>query len=699
MKKILSLLLCAAMLLGVTACGAKDAGKFTPGTYTATAKGFGGDVTVTLTVDSSKITAVDITGDSETAGIGSKAVAEMPKQILDAQSAEVDGVSGATYTSGAIKEAAKSALDEAMGVAATTSTMKDGTYTATTPSYAQINGLMTTGSMSMTVTVKDNKFESIVVDDFTDTDVIGGMAYPILIDSVLKYQSLGVDSVSGATVSSNAFFTALSDCVTQAGGTPSVLQAVEVPSEAPKTAEYNTDILVIGAGMAGLSAAIEAAQEGANVILLEKNDVYSSSTTRSLGYVVGAGTDTQKAAGITDDADAFYHDISSLYAGEPELDTGLLRVMADNSADLNSWLTNLGVTFTGVINKSEKGERLTKRIHTTDGGSYVTSKLVAAAEAAGVTVMLGTPATSLIQESDGSISGAMATNEAGDTLTIHSKATIVAAGSYTNNEALFKELNPRIDNITYSCGCGEGDAYNWFVAVGADIVEIPYTQFMYYSYAASFAQFPEVIPNAPDGPAYNVLLVTGGGERVTAEDNFCFEFTKENWNRGYNEGYAVVGQSFADQYPILMSDVLENTVPSTGLPYAYKEDTIEALAADVGIDAATLAATVARYNELCDKGEDTDFGKDAKYMEKIEAPYYVIRLPQVTTDGYTGARINEHAQVLDKSGNWIPGLYAAGSCADGQTVSVNYFGCGTSLLTCGVFGREAAKDAVSRLNK
>ena len=114
-------------------------------------------------------------------------------------------------------------------------------------------------------------------------------------------------------------------------------------------------------------------------------------------------------------------------------------------------------------------------------------------------------------------------------------------------------------------GCGEGDAYNWFVDVGADIVEIPYTQFMYYCYSASFAQFPEVIPNAPDGPAYNVLLVTGGGERVTAEDNFCFEFTKENWNRGYNEGYAVVGQAFADQYPILMKDVLDNTVPQLRL--------------------------------------------------------------------------------------------------------------------------------------
>ena len=212
MKKILSLLICAAMLFSVTACGSKEADKFTAGTYTATGKGFGGDVVVTLTVDSSKITAVEIVGDSETAGIGSKALEEMPDQILTAQSAEVDGVSGATYTSTAVKEATQSALDQGMGVASTASKMNDGTYTATAPSYAQINGLMTAGSLSMTVTVKDNKFESIAIDDFTDTDIIGGMAFPILIDNVVAYQSLGVDSVSGATVSSNAFFAALSDC-------------------------------------------------------------------------------------------------------------------------------------------------------------------------------------------------------------------------------------------------------------------------------------------------------------------------------------------------------------------------------------------------------------------------------------------------------------------------------------------------------
>ena len=700
MKTIGKAALAAMLSVSLLSAGAQaEAAIYTPGTYAAATKGFGGDVSVTITVDESKITDVSIVGDSETVGIGGNAVEQMPAQILEAQSAEVDGVAGATVTSTAIRTALNAALNEAAGIQADAAALNDGVYTATAPSYAEVNGLATTGSMTLTLTVKDGKIAEITVSDFTDTDIIGGMAYPILSEKVVATQSMNIDSVSGATVSSAAFFAALSDCVAQAGGDAAALRMVPVEQAEATQATYDADVLVIGAGMAGLSAAIEAAEGGANVILLEKYNVYSSSTTRSLGYVVGAGTQTQAEAGIEDSEEAFFEDISSLYAGEPELDVNLLRVMADNSEDLNSWLTQHGLKFNGVIHKSEKGERATKRIHTTDGGSALTSTLVSAAEKAGVNVMMGTPAVSLIKAEDGSITGAKATNANGDDITINAQATIVCAGSYTNNPELFEKLNPRINNIAYACGCGDGDAYNWFVDVGAQIIEIPYTQFMYYCYAPNFTAFPEVIPNSPDNPVYDILLVSGGAERVTAEDNFCFEFTKENWNRGYNEGYAVVDQEFADKYPVLMEQTLGNVVPSSGLPFAYKADTVAELAEDVGLDAATLEATVARYNELCDKGVDEDFGKDAQYMNKLEGPYYIIRLPMITTDGYTGAKVNEKAQVLDADGNWIKGLYAAGSCAVSQTVSVNYFGCGTSLLTCGVFGRAAAQDAVANLSK
>ncbi len=693
------------MAIGLAGCGSESTGTaslYTPGTYSDTQKGFGDDVTVTIETDADKITNVTITGEQETPDRGGAAIPKLQSAILDAQSSEVDGISGATITSDAVKKAAANAIAAAKGEASTEAadlTLKDGTYTATAASYAEQYGLATTGSMTMTADVKDNQITNIEVSDYTDTDIIGGMAFPILSQEVVDSQSLDVDSVSGATVSSGAFFTALKDILTQAGGDSAVdaFSAKEAEKPAAQETSYDTDVLVIGAGMAGLTAAISAADAGANVLLLEKNKVYSSSTTRSLGYVIAGGTDVQQSQGIEDTPEAFADDIYSLYKDEETLDPDLLRQMALNSADTLEWLESDGVEFGEVIHKSEKGERATKRIHTTAGGGYVTSTLVKKAEELGVTVMMGTPVTSLIQDADGAITGAKATNSNGDDITVNAKSTIVCAGSYTNNEELFHKLNPRIDNIGYACGSGEGDAYNWFNEVGADIVEVPYTQFMYYAYGTTFEEFPEVIPNSPDNPVYDILLVAGNGKRVTAEDNFCFEFTKENWDLGYDEGYAIVDEDWMKQYPILYKDVMNSKIPGTDKMYGYEGNTAADLAEAVGLDANALQQTIDRYNELCDKGSDDDFGKDSQYMNKLEGKLYIIRLPQITTDGYTGARINEHAQVLDADGNVIPGLFAAGSCADGQVTSVNYYGCGTSLLTCATFGREAGLYAAELL--
>ena len=599
-----ALLMAAAVLSAGTA--AAEGVSYTPGTYTDTQPGLGGDVVVTVTTDETSITDIEITGENETPAIGGAAIDQLSGAILEAQSADIDGVAGATVTSDAVLKAASNALAQAAGEekAAAELAMEDGTYTATTASYAEQYGLATTGSMTMDVTVEGNKITDINVTECTDTDVIGQTAFPILIDEVLESQSLNVDMVSGATVSSAAFMTALKDAITQAGGEASVdaLMAVEVAKPEPVSASYDTDVLVIGAGMAGLTAAVEAANQGADVILLERHKVYSSSTTRSLGYVIGADTDVQKANGIEDSGEAFADDLFSLYKDEKEIDESMVRNMALHSGEQISWLEDQGVEFTGVIRKSEKGARSTPRIHTTAGGGTVTSVLVNKAEECGVNIMMGTPATDLIQDENGAVVGAKATNSNGDDITINAKFTIVAAGSYTNNEELFHELNPRIDNIGYACGCGDGDAYRWFKEVGADIINIEYTQFMYYSYAATFPEFPEVIPNSPDNPVYDILLVGGNAERLTAEDNFCFEFTKENWNLGYSEGYAVVDQEFMDTYPILCNDVLTATVPSSGLPFGYSGETAADIAEAVGLDGDTLTATVERYNELCDKG-------------------------------------------------------------------------------------------------
>ena len=697
--KIQTILL--ALFLCLTLCVSGMAEGMTAGSYTATADGFAGSIVLNVTVDEQGPTSIEVVDHNETAGFGADALPKLIDAALAAKSFEVDSIAGATFTSKAFNAAMNDVRNQAMGietVVSTETTLADGTYTATVPSLIDTEGLAGTGELTLEVTFKDNQIEEITFVDYTDTEIIGGLAFEILAQKVLDHQSTDIDALAGATVSSKAFFSALDKCIEQAGGDPAAFKARGIEADEPQTVTYDTEIVVVGAGMAGLSAAIEAAEEGAQVIVCEAQEVFGSSTSRSLGFVIGADTEWQKKEGIEDSVEKFYEDIYSLYKDEKTLDPELLKKLAYESSDLNVWLQKQGVVFNGLVNVTNVGVRALRRIHCTEGfGSGLIAALQGSAKEKGVTLLMGTHVDELLVDETGKVTGVKATNVSGDTVVVNAQATIVCAGSYTQNPEMLAELNPKMDNIEVITSCGDGTSIKLFRQVGADIVNVDYIQMMYYFYGASWgSRFPELIPGSPTVPNYDVLMTDGAGNRVIGEDDYCFEYVKRVWDGGFNEGFAIYGQATADMYPE-MTDLGLTTMTQRNLPFGYKEDTLEALANDVGIDPAVLTATVERYNAFCDAGKDDDFGKDPAHLIKIEAPYYLLRLPQICTDGYTGARINENAQVISTTGEPIPGLYAAGSCADAQVTSVNYNGCGTSLLTCGVFGRAAAKDAVSKL--
>ena len=701
MKKRFALLL-SLLMLCLTCFGA-TAESITPGTYTGSGDGFAGKIVLTVGIDETGVASVEVTEQNETPSIGGKAYDALIASAVEKKDGAVDTVAGATFTANGFAAALTDALNQAKGIkveVSTETTLKDGTYSATVPSLIDIEGLVNVGEMTMEATFEGNKIVKIDVPAFTDTLNIGGMAFDLTAERVIANQSTAVDNITGATVSTKAFLNALDLCIEQAGGDPAAFKAREIAKDAPKTVAYETDIVVVGAGMAGLTAAIEAADLGAKVIVCEKQEVFGSSTTRSLGYVMAANTPMQKAIGIDDTVDAFYNDIYSLYKDDSNLDTVLLKKLCDDSTDLFNFLVANKCDFNAVVRVSDKGARATSRIHCSTGlGSGLINSLYTAAVEKGVTVLMGTPVSELILDETGTVIGVKASNKNGDDITVTAQSTIMAAGSYTENAELLAELNPKMDNIEVLTGCGDGAAYYMFKQAGADIVHVDYIQMMYYFFGASWGtRFPEKIPGSPTVPNYDVLMVDGAGYRVASEDDFCFEYVNKLWNAGYSEGYAIYGQTVADMYPI-MTDLGLTTKTARDLPFGYKADTLEELAGYVGMDPAVVKATVERYNELCAKGVDEDFQKNPANMIPIEAPYYVLRLPQICTDGYTGARINDKAQVISTEGNPIPGLYAAGSCADAQVTSVNYNGCGTSLLTCGVFGRAAAQDAVSKLVK
>ncbi|WP_278341085.1 FAD-dependent oxidoreductase [Lactobacillus acetotolerans] len=668
------------------------------GTFTGKGKGFKSDIVLKADVSDEGISNVKVVSSHDSENVGGDAIPKLIEEVNKTGKFEVDAVSGASRTSKAFNEALKDIENQAKGIKTSTeTTVKDGTYTENVTSFVENEGLPGSGKATMEVSFKDNKISDIKVPKYTDTPVIGGMAFKILKDEIIENQSTDVDAITSATVSSNAYLSGIEKAIEDAGGDVSAFANRSIPKPKPKHEELHTDIIAIGAGLAGFSAALEAAQEGAKVMLLEAGQTYSSSTTRAQGFVMGANTDEQKRRGIKDNADDFYNDLMKVYGDEPNIEPKLLRKLANESADYIKFLEDQGLKWDKVVNISPKEPRLTKRAHTIKGmGTTMINVLVKSAKEKGVDLRLGTKVDKLIVE-NGKVIGVEATTVNGDKLTIHASAVVVGTGSYTADPKMVKKLNPKMTNIEVIVGNGDGSALRFFNQVNAKIVNVPYLQFMYYFYGVSFGdKFPEAIPESPTLPNYDVLSVDGSGKRLTSEDDFTFEFTKRCWYNGYDEGYAVYGQKTAEKYPI-MTELGLTKKTAHNKPFGYKENSIEDLAKDVGIDPEALKKTVDRYNELCDKGVDEDFHKDPKNMVKITAPYYILRMPQICTDGYTGAKIDENGQVLDQNEKPIPGLYAAGSCADSGVMGIDYYGDGMSLLNCGVFGRAAAKDAISKL--
>lgn len=647
-----------------------------------------------------KLSEIELVSSNETKDVGEKALPKLVDAANKSKKFQVDVLSGASRTSKGFNEALKDIENQLNGVeVGTETTVKDGNYTVEVKSFKENQGLPGTGRALMNVTFKDNKITNIVVPEYTDTPVIGGMAFDLLKNKIIENQSTAVDVITSATVSSNAYISGVAKAISKAEGNPQSFANRKIQKPVAKHKEIHTDVIAIGAGLTGFSAAIEAADEGAKVILLEAGQTYSSSTTRAQGFVMGADTDEQKRRGIKDSADDFYNDLMTVYGDEPNIEPKLLRKLANESADYISFLENQGIKWDKVVNIAPKKPRLTKRAHTIKGmGTTLIHALVDSAKAKGVDLRLGIKVDELIVE-DGKVKGVKATTVDGDKLSIYASAVIVGTGSYTANMAKIKELNPKMTNIEVIVGNGDGSALNFFKQVNAKIINVPYLQFMYYFYGVSFGdKFPEAIPESPTLPNYDVLCVDGGGHRLVSEDDFTFEFTKRCWRNGYDEGYAVYGQKTAEKYPVMTElGLTKKTIH--GKNFGYKEDNLEKLAKDVGINPDKLKETVSRYNILCEEGEDEDFHKNRENMIKITAPFYILRMPQICTDGYTGAKINENGQVLDNTEKPVPGLYAAGSCADSGVMGIDYFGDGMSLLNCGVFGRAAAKDAVSKLNE
>ena len=671
MKKFMILVLALVLCFSFTAVSFAE-------TVEAAAQGYGGAVTVQVTFADGVITAVTVDAPNETPGIGSKAVEALPAAIVAAGNAEVDGVSGATLTSDAIKAAVRAAIKAYNGEDAAPVAMTPGVYTATVKAH--------NGDMAVEVTVTETAIAHVAVTAHGETYGIGFGAFYCPIDKlpalIVEHQSVAVDTVTGATVTSAAIKSAVRDCLTQAGAAEDAFAAV-APSAFATEAEYTADIVIVGGGAAGLTAANTALDAGKTVLLVEKMGITGGSTVTSGGNIFGAATTAQKASGVTDDTPEALFEFLMSFDEDNLLDAGMVRDYAYGIADDLDYLDLNGVDVTYITTAAEplKPNRLhlTSDVNAiTNGiGGGITVPLTEQVVAKGGQILFATKAEALLTDETGRVIGVQAANVYGETVRINAGAVILTTGGYCMNPELtarYAYFNPYFSAAKSSTG----DGLLMAKAIGAKVFESDGLQLQYVDFNTG-----------ETGSTSFGLVVDIRGQRLVNEYSYQ-SYNAEPFKRGGNyANYYITATKdgvcaepyFTVQYGI--------TVPTVA-----KAATIEELAALIRVEPAALKATVDRYNELCAKGVDEDFGKPAEYLIPVEGDmYYAFARYPVSSATFGGLVIDGCGRVQNEAGQTIPGLYAAGEVAlTGQLANV-YPSCGLAIGNSVHMGRNAAEAA------
>lgn len=714
--------LSAAIALAVFSTGAYA---YTPGTYTAAIAGQNGPVKVEVTTSVDKILSVKIVDQKETEGIGSKAVAALPAEIVKAQSANVQSIAGASVSSAAIKKAVQECLNQAQGKKAAPLALKNGTFEG--KAYGN-NGWLT-----VEVTIKDNKITDIKTPGQRETKYLGDTAIREIGKDVLQYQTLNVDNVAGATVTSTALKTAIAQAIEKAGGDIAAFQK-PVPEKIKKVVgitKGSADLIIVGAGGAGLSAAVTAKDLGVkNVLVLEKMPVIGGNTLRCASAFNAADPDRQKALPMTEtlkeavvkaisekpvseehaklmaDVKAKYeaylksgsktlfdcpewHALQTYNGGDKVGQIPLIRQYSNNVLDTLHWMQSKG---SPVMDRVSQGAgALWQRTHQLDApaGLGLIDPLYQSAVKQGVNFKLGMRVQDLILNDKGRVIGVTATDKVGNKYEFTSKdGVILATGGYSQNKEMRRKSAPHLtpEMVSTNQPGATGDGIVIATRHGADTTGMNYVQV-----------YPLATPGtgALQGRARkmsgldDVIDVNKNGERFVKEDARRDEFVAAIKKQPGGVVYDINDSSIVKPLNSFNEDV--ETLVSIGR--IYKADSLADLAKQLGMPADKLEATVAEFNKMVEAKNDPKFGRKLFDRPIVKPPFYAT--PRAPSIHHTmgGLQISTYAQVLDKNGKPIPGLYAAGEVTGGIHGSNRLGGNATAdVLT---FGRIAAKSAVA----
>lgn len=596
-----------------------------------------------------------------------------------------------------------------------TACSNEKTYKGTARGYSS--------DIEVSLSLKDNTITKLEVVSSEESADIGEKALPILVDNVLKSNSLDVDVVASATVTSEAFLLACENALKEAGLTKADLSSNGANDGEVKTETKDVDVVVIGAGGAGMTAAITAAQEGKTVLVLEKAEIVGGNTSRATGGMNAAKTTFQdnnefdQASGIekTLEKAAEYPELRELagivavqfeeykanpvgYFDSPELfmlDTmvggknlnnpELVKTMVDNSADAIDWLASLNKAI-NLTDVSSFGGASVKRIHrpvTDEGktipvGSYMIPLLEENCKDLGIEIITGITAKNLVVENN-QVVGVKALSSNLD-LTVNAKAVVLATGGFAGNLEMVVEYKPELAGfITTNAPTIQGDGIVMAKEAGAALVDMEQIQIHPTVHQETSSLITEGLRG--DG----AILVNQKGER------FCDEVGTRD-----AVSAAEIAQEGSYAYLIVDSKMVEKSAVIGG--YIKKGFTIGGgdvaeLASAIGCDEATLQATLDKWNENVAQGSDAEFGRTSFVKALDTAPYYAIKVAPGVHHTMGGVMINTNTEVLNEAGEVIPGLFAAGEVTGGVH-GANRLG-GNAVADIVVYGRIAGMNAAN----
>ena len=532
-----------------------------------------------------------------------------------------------------------------------------GTYTGTAAGK--------NGDVKVEVTFSANAIDSVKVVEHSETAGISDGAIENIPAAIVENQSLAVDTVSGATITSDAILKAVADAVAQAGGDVEALKNVAAPAGEKEAKELSADVIVVGGGGAGMAAATRLAQLGKSVILVEKSGFLGGAISVSGGNQVVMGSQLQVDNGVADDS------VESMVAdfeanGANKNNKEILTLFAENVGATTDWLVaNCGITFEEGLH--QLGEYSHNReLAYTGGGAGFAEAMRKAVEEAGVQVLLNTKAESLIAD-NGTVTGVKAASSDAD-YTLTAGDVVLATGGYgANKDMLTDEMKSA---LYYGPASSTGEGIQMAQAVGAQTANMEYGKRYPNGIEVSEGMAKSTIAGNIVGWTMSAILVNKDGNRVVNEKASNRTILEEELKQEGGELYLLLDAETFEAWkaklaPAGISDAdIEKYLEANGTttPVFAHGETLEEAAAAAGINADNLKATVEKYNGFVAKGSDDDFGRAATYLTKTigEGPYYIVEQKPRFATTMGGLVINTSMQVLNEAGEPISGLYAAG---------------------------------------